>query len=184
VNHCWSKAGETVAVVGCGAIGLLIVQVAVQRGMRVLAHDLASEKVALAASFGAERADGQDMAQLWQDREVSTVFECAGAAKAVEACVAAAPRGSEVVLLGLDSKPVSIVPFRLVREGISIETSLIYDHPADFAHCIELVAEGALRPGSAVTHTFPLEDMREALDLACAGTCGKIHITIGRQGAA
>jgi hypothetical protein len=38
-----------------------------------------------------------------------------------------------VVLLGLPSTPASFLPMRLVREGIDIRTSMIYDHPADFA---------------------------------------------------
>ena len=184
VNHSWARPGETVAVVGCGAIGLLIVQVAVQIGLRVLAHDLAEEKLDLAAKLGAQRAGSEDPAALWLERGVATVFESAGVANAVETCIAAAPRGSEVVLLGLGGKPASFSPFRLVREGIRISTSLIYDHPHDFARCIELVGTGALRPSATVTHTFPLERLGSALDLAGTGNCGKIHITIGGQSAA
>jgi len=55
--------GECFAVTGCGLIGLLTVQMLVAQGCRVLAIDLDSAKLALAASFGAEVCDiskGQD----------------------------------------------------------------------------------------------------------------------------
>ena len=173
-----AAAGDRVAVVGCGAIGLLIVHVAAQQGMRVLAHDRSAEKRAMAARLGAVCPEEKDLAPLWLEAEVHTVFECAGAAAAVEAAIAAAPRGSQVILMGLGDKPVSIQPFRLVREGIRIGSSLIYDHPDDFARTIEMVALGALRPGAIVTHTFPLEELEKALHLASTGEAGKIHITL------
>ena len=181
VTRSSAHARDTIAVVGCGAIGLLIVQVAVERGLRVLAHDLSPAKAAEAAKLGAESVGSQNCESLWREEGVAVVFECAGASAAVESCIAWAPRGCEVVLLGLSSKPAAIIPFRLVREGVRITTSLIYDHPTDFAQSIELVARGALRPSSIVSHTYPLERMGEALDLSCKGNAVKVHIHIGRQ---
>jgi hypothetical protein len=62
---------------------------------------------------------------------VSTVFECAGATSTVDLVPSAAPRGSLVMLLNLSTSHASFVPLRLVRQGIRIEPSLIYDHPDD-----------------------------------------------------
>jgi 2-desacetyl-2-hydroxyethyl bacteriochlorophyllide A dehydrogenase len=173
------RAGETVAVLGCGVVGLLLIHAAIAAGVRVIAHDRIADKLAMARMLGAASAsEGGDVEALWQTENVSTVFECAGASETVELALKAAPRGAQVVLLGLASSPASFVPMRLVREGIHLQTSMIYSHPADFKYVIELVTKGALHPASVVTHTYPLEKLGEALAFGNTGRAGKIHIKI------
>lgn len=174
-----AKAGDTVAVLGCGVIGLLLIHVARSRGVRVLAHDKFPEKLAMAARLGADVIETPDVAELWKREDVSTVFECAGAKGTTELAIAMAPRGSTVMVLGLDTTPASFVPLRLVREGIRIEPSLIYDHPADFASAIALVADKTLTPSAIVTDTLPFASIAQAMQMASAGTSGKIHIQFG-----
>ncbi|MBP1624028.1 MAG: L-iditol 2-dehydrogenase, partial [Acidobacteria bacterium] len=113
---------------------------------------------------------------LWQKEDVRTVFECAGASATVELALKSAPRGSQVILLGLASTPANFVPMRLVREGINIQTSMIYDHPADFEYVIDKVAKGVLCPSKIVTHTYSMDRIGEALEFARTGGAGKIHI--------
>jgi len=170
--------GDTVAVVGCGVVGLLLIHVAVAQGVRVLAHDRFAEKLELASRLGAIRCDGDSPADLWLSREVHSVFECAGATSTVELVLSAAPRGSQVLLLGLSSSTAGFVPLRLVREGIRILPSLIYDHPSDFARSIALVASRTLRPSAIVTETFPFDSIGHALDTAGTGKSGKIHMAM------
>ncbi|HTY62937.1 MAG TPA: alcohol dehydrogenase catalytic domain-containing protein [Acidobacteriota bacterium] len=174
-----AKAGDTIAVLGCGVVGLLLTHAAVAADVRVIAHDRFANKLEIARSLGAE-TPGQnvDIAQLWQQQGVSSIFECAGAPATLDLALRAAPRASQVVLLGLSSEPASFVPLRLVREGINIRTSMIYDHPGDFAHVIREVARGTLRPSCVVTHTYPLESLDRALAFAGTGEAGKIHITM------
>lgn len=172
-----ARAGETVAVLGCGVVGLLLIHAAVEAGLKVFAHDRLEDKLEMARMLGATPVpDGEDAGRLWTEHDVATVFECAGAAATVELALAAAPRGAMVVLLGLSSSPVSFVPMKLVREGINVGTSMIYDHPADFEYVIDRVARGALHPAKVVTHTYPFEKLGEALAFAATGKAGKIHL--------
>jgi L-iditol 2-dehydrogenase len=171
-----AREGDTVAVVGCGVVGLLLIQVAVARGVRVLAHDRFPEKLQMAARLGATATDTADVATLWSQETVSTVFECAGVVATTELSIGSAPRGSTVMLLGLSTAPASFVPLRLVREGVRIEPSLIYDHPADFTLAISLVANGTLSPATIVTETFPFHSIGRALDVASTGRSGKVHV--------
>jgi threonine dehydrogenase-like Zn-dependent dehydrogenase len=166
-------------VLGCGVVGLLLVHAAVAAGVCVIAHDRLPEKQKMAEKLGAMLPpDSGDVEQFWQKKNVNTVFECAGVTATAELALKSAPRGSQVILLGLASTPVSFYPMKLVREGINIRTSMIYDHPSDFEYVIDLVANGALHPASVVTHTFPLEKAGEALTFAGTGGAGKIHIEI------
>jgi 2-desacetyl-2-hydroxyethyl bacteriochlorophyllide A dehydrogenase len=176
-----AQKGDTVAVLGCGVVGLLLIHAAVAAGVQVVAHDRFADKLEMARGLGALAvSDGneQAVAQRWQAERVSTVFECAGVPATVELALNAAPRGAQVVLLGLSPSPVRFIPMRLVREGISVRTSMIYDHPADFERAIDLVAAGVLHPAGIVTHTYPFESIGQALQLAVTGKAGKIHITM------
>lgn len=174
-----AKPGDTVAVLGCGVVGLLLIHAALAAGVRVIAQDRVAGKQKMAGELGAIIAsEGENLERLWQRENVSTVFECAGVTPTVELALQFAPRGAQVILLGLASTPASFVPMRLVREGINLHTSMIYDHPSDFKRVIELVANGSLHPAKIVTHTFSFEGIQQALELAGTGGAGKIHIEI------
>jgi threonine dehydrogenase-like Zn-dependent dehydrogenase len=86
----------------------------------------------------------------------------------------AAPRGSEVILMGLSSSPASFQPLRFVREGLRMSGSLIYDHPHDFMKAISLVEEKTLSPKSIVSDTFSFDRIQEAMQVASTGKAGKI----------
>lgn len=169
-----NQIGDTVAVIGCGATGLLLIQAAVAQGMHVIAHDKLARKQDMARQLGALVDPGQDVASLWKDKGVTTVFECAGANSTVELALNSVPRGGQVVLLGLSSSSASFTPLKFVREEIRMSGSIIYDHPTDFARTIALVEMGILSPKSIVSHTFPLQEIDQALQMAATGEHGKI----------
>ncbi len=170
-----ARIGDTVAVLGCGVVGLLLIHAAAAQGVRVLAHDRNPDKLEMARRLGATVPGRDDTAALWLEENVTTVFECAGVAPTVELALKAVPRGGQVVMIGLSSEAASFVPLRLVREGVRISGSMIYDHPTDFARAIALVESGALRPSCVVTDTVPFDSADRALQLARGGNSGKIH---------
>lgn len=172
------RMGDTIAVVGCGVIGLLLIHAAARQGVRTLALDKLHSKLESARRLGAITTEPEDPKALWEAENVTTVFECAGASATVELSIRNAPRGSRVLLLGLASSPATFVPFNVVRQGISIEPSLIYDHPADFARSISLVANGTLQPSTIVSDTFQFDSIGRALQVASNGGAGKIHTII------
>ena len=169
-----AQIGDTVAVIGCGATGLLLVQAAVAQGMHVIAHDIFTGKQEMARQMGAFVDPNQEVASLWKDRGVTAVFECAGTSPTVELALNSVPRGAQVVLLGLSSSTASFTPLKFVREEIRVSGSIIYDHPNDFARTIALVDKGILSPRSIVSDTFPLREIGHALKLASTGEHGKI----------
>jgi len=174
-----AQIGDTVAVLGCGATGLLLIQAAVSQGMRVIAHDKLESKLNMAKQLGAQTEESTDIPGLWRDEGVTIVFECAGAASTVELALSAVPRGGQIILLGLSTAQASFTPLKLVREEIRVSGSIIYDHPADFARTIALVEKKVLSPGKIVTNTFRFDQISQALQLASTGEVGKILLTMG-----
>jgi threonine dehydrogenase-like Zn-dependent dehydrogenase len=163
------QAGDPVAVVGCGMQGLLLVQLALARGAEVLAVDRYAEPLAAAAELGAAVSVAQDWAP-------SIVFEAAGSAAAVARALEIASNGGTVVVVGLATDAVSVVPLEFVRRGLRLLSSLIYDHPHDFVCAIDLVSSRAIRPGKHVRTVVDLAHVHAALSKTTTG--GKAVIDV------
>jgi threonine dehydrogenase-like Zn-dependent dehydrogenase len=100
--------GETAAVLGVGALGLLAVQVLKARGCRVLAVGRSARRLPLAQALGADAVattdagDHVEAARALSGREgVDLVVETAGTAPAVGQAVELSRPGGRVVLTGL-----------------------------------------------------------------------------------
>ncbi|QJW90906.1 alcohol dehydrogenase catalytic domain-containing protein [Spirosoma taeanense] len=177
-----ARPGDPVAVVGMGAIGLLVAYLAVRMGYKVLAYDRVQEKVDRAVELGAVPVDAStttaQIAQIWKDASVHTVFECAGAAPAFTMALEAAPRGSYVVVAGLADGLSNLSEFSITRQGITILTSIIYDHPVDFRRTIALIESGFLRPGQIISAKESFDRLPNALEMACRGQHAKIVLSL------
>ncbi|MVM37695.1 alcohol dehydrogenase catalytic domain-containing protein [Spirosoma sp. HMF3257] len=177
-----ARPGDTIAVVGLGAIGLLVTHLAQKMGYTVLAYDRVQEKVNLASNFGAipvsADADTSQIAAIWKEAKVHTVFECAGAALAFTLSVEAAPRGACVVVAGLSDKPSVITEFGMTRQGITIITSIIYQHPIDFRRTIGLIESGFIQPGKIISARESFSNLASAIETACTGQHAKMVLTI------
>lgn len=181
-----AKPGDSIAVIGLGAIGLLLTHLALSLGYCVYVTEINARKVRLAEELGAVAlcppgdTDGQVMAlaDAWLSNEVGAVFECAGTATTASLATAAAPRGSEVVLVGLAEKNATFTPLKIAREGITIIPSIIYDHPVDFRRTLRLIEAGIIRPGFIVSRHMVLADLQDALEMAATGDEPKIVITV------
>jgi hypothetical protein len=99
-----ARAGDTVAVLGCGVVGLLIHAAVKARSAR--SRRQIAEKWRWRAVLGLKPPDADDAGPLWQKENER--FECAGFRD--RRLALARPRGSQVILLGLASTPASFVP--------------------------------------------------------------------------
>jgi threonine dehydrogenase-like Zn-dependent dehydrogenase len=178
------KPGDGAVVLGCGAIGLLLTQLLAAVRINTCAIDLDPRRVDAARRAGAVEAivmTGDAAAGLAERlRTTATgpvVFECSGAAAGAAWCLDAVPRGGTVVLLGLAVEKVPLQPLRVVREGITVIGSIIYDHPDDFRRTIRLVQDG-LRIGHLVEREFSIGETEQALVAAGGVLAGKAVIRV------
>jgi len=186
LNRSNAKPGDSIAVIGLGAIGMLLTHVALSLGYRVLVSELVESKLMKAVEMGAVPVSGGGPAEetgrilesACEQHEVSTVFECAGTGRSGTLAIEVAPRGVDVILMGLSEEESTFRSRMLSRKGNHIIPSLIYDHPFDFKRCIHLVERGMIQPGRVISRYFALKDLQEALTEAGKGTEGKIVIRI------
>lgn len=176
-------AGRTVAVTGCGPIGLCAVGIAKAAGASwVVATDTEQYRLELASRMGADMTlDGKaaDTAQAILDATggdgVEVVLEMSGAAAALGSALHFVTRGGRVSLLGIFGEPVTVDLSNLVIEkGVRIYGVFgrrIYD---TWERTQDLLRSGALDVTPILTHRFDLADWRQGFDLLGTRHAGKV----------
>ena len=162
-----ARRGESVAVLGVGALGLLAIQVLKAKGLRVLAVGRTEHRQGLARALGAEEfttsgaGDATEAARVFSGREgVDLVIETAGTGVAVEQALELTHPGGRVVLTGLPHEVSTVNFFGVVRRELRIIGSMIYQQ--EFPEAIRLLSSGTVTVDRLVTHRFPLARIGEA----------------------
>jgi len=167
------KAGMTVGVFGCGAIGLLIVQLARLSGAEtIIATDKLVHRVEAACTLGATKAilaeggsEIQEVMAATGGRGVDIAFEVAGEQEAVEMSFVAVLPGGKVILAGIPANDRTSFPASVARrKGLTIKMVRRMKHT--YPRAIELVSRGLVDVRSLVTHRFPLVKAVEAFAVA------------------
>jgi 4-hydroxyphenylpyruvate dioxygenase len=170
--HTSSRAypGDTIAVVGLGAIGMLVTHIALQLGYRVVVTDSMPQKAAFAENLGAIISAPNQ----WETQDVVAIIECSGSADALSLAIEKAPRGAEIIVVGLAEKTSVFSEFQLARRGLSLVPSMIYDHPRDFKRTIQLIAAGKINPSKIISRRLTFSHVDEALEIASQGLDTKV----------
>jgi L-iditol 2-dehydrogenase len=158
------EIGEHVLVIGAGALGLLLVQVAKLTGAAsVTVSEPREHQRELALELGADRAvdpltdDLRETARSTGDRGgFDVVFEAAGAPPALEAAPTLASTGGRVVVVGVfdRSSEIRVRPFLLYQREISIRGTNSYDRT--FARALPILERLTLDP---LVTAEPLSDI-------------------------
>ncbi|MFQ5667317.1 MAG: 2,3-butanediol dehydrogenase [Candidatus Binatia bacterium] len=159
------SAGDTVAVVGAGTIGLLVLQVARAHGASaVLAIEPVGARRELATQLGAcmsldPRAGSvdQEVSAATEGRRADVVFECTGSAGGIETALRVSGKAGRVVLVGIYGKP-SPAPWSSLqaREKEIIGSSAYTDEvPA----AVQLLASARVKGQPLLTDRIALDDI-------------------------
>ncbi len=176
VRRAAMQPGDRVVVIGCGGIGLNVVQLAAALGGRVIAVDLSPAKLEWAARLGAEATiDAGAVSRL--DREVRRLtggggadiaFEAVGRAATQEQALSCLRTGGRLVLVGYSPETLPLNAGRVMFRELEVVGSLGC-RPVDYPRVVELARQGRIRVAELVTHRFPLDDINAAFDALRAG---------------
>ena len=175
---------ERVALLGCGPIGLLVLQVLKAAGAgEVLAIDPQAHRRELAARLGAARI-GASVAELrdWTAGEgAPLVIEATNSPQGFRDAVLAARIGGRVVLVGIPDGDVYTLPAAEARRrALKIKFSRRMGEV--YPRAIALVESGKVDVASMVTRRFALEDGPEAFRLHAADAEGMVKSLIYPNG--
>ena len=175
--------GDWVVVVGCGGVGLTLVQIAAAVGARVVAIDVKAAKLEAARRFGAVATlNPLDFPRI--DREVRAItgggadvaFEAVGKAATQQVALDSLKTGGRAVLVGYSPDTLPLNAGRVMFRELDVIGSLGC-RPVDYPRAIEMVRQGKVRLMELVTHRFPLDDIHEALDMLRCGDAFRIVVT-------
>ena len=167
------KPGSTVAVFGCGGVGLNVIQGArIAGAARIIAVDLSAERMELARSFGATDVINPKGDPVKQVQDITDgigadyCFEVVGSGKLVEACFKATRFGGTTVLVGVGraddrfSINAMIVPFSSKTiKGCMYGSA---NFKVDFPMYLDLYRQKKLDLDSLVTRTYSIDEAPEA----------------------
>ena len=174
------EPGASVAVIGCGAVGLNALQGARLAGATtIIAVDLGETKLRRAVEFGATHtidAGADDVIRQVMDltggRGADYVVESAGSAKVFRTSVEMVRPGGSVVWLGkvnVDSE----ISFRwgsLMGERVMVRSSYGNARPArDFPWLVEQYLAGNLKLDELITRRINLEEINDGFDMLARG---------------
>jgi L-iditol 2-dehydrogenase len=155
-------AGESVVVIGSGAIGLCVSQLARASGASRVTLVGRGERLARVARFADAIVDERDAGALAGTADV--VIEFAGTSEAAGLAIAAARRGGRVVLGGATGQGVGFPPIDLsmiVRGHLDILGSVANPKGVS-GRALALMASGTIDVASLTTHRFPLDQFNDA----------------------
>jgi len=163
------KEGESVAVFGCGAIGLGVIAGCIREGAKVIAIDIDDEKLKVAKSVGATRTVNSmsqsvsDEVFQWTDgKGVNVAVEAVGLAETFLACVDVAASVGRVVYIGYANAPVAYETKQILTKELDIMGSR-GALQQDFVNVVQYMESGAYPADETISKVFAFADAGEAL---------------------
>jgi len=167
------KPGSTVAVFGCGGVGLNVIQGArIAGAAKIIAVDLSVEKMQMARAFGAtDNVSGKgdsvkEILDMTDGIGVDYAFEVVGNGKLVEACVKATRANGTTVLVGVGrsddrfSFNAMVLPFTAKTiKGCMYGSA---NFKVDFPMYLTLYQQGRLDLDRLITRTYSIDEAPEA----------------------
>lgn len=172
IDRAEIKPGQSVAVLGGGAAGLMLMQLALlsgaskvfliepQEGRRRLAEELGAT-----ATINPVTDNAVEALKDLSGGGVDLAIESAGLAVTASQCLEVVKRGGRIVLFGVcdPQDRVEFSPYLVFRNELTIAgTVMIHDA---FPRTLELLASQRLRVQPLISHMIPLERFQEALDM-------------------
>lgn len=179
--------GRSVAVLGCGPIGLFAIAVVrAVGGGPIWASDTTDYRLDLARRVGADfvaRVTAEDIEEMVRagtnGQGVDVVLEMSGAPSAIAQSLRLARPGGRVSLMGIPSQPVTLaVAEDLIFKGLSVQGIVGRRLYETWVTMKALLASGRLDVRPILTHEMPFERFADGMELMRTGQCGKVVLTL------
>jgi S-(hydroxymethyl)glutathione dehydrogenase / alcohol dehydrogenase len=173
INTAKVEPGASVAVIGCGGVGIAAIQGARLSGAALIVGvDPVEAKHQVARRFGATHAVhpdnlGELSAELTGGEGFDYAFEVVGSPQTIRTAWGAARRGGTVVIVGAGraDEQVEFTPFELLFDGKKMLASLYgeADVRRDYARLLGLWRAGRLDLEGMITQRIKLDDLDQGL---------------------
>jgi threonine dehydrogenase-like Zn-dependent dehydrogenase len=175
-------------VIGCGPVGLAVIAALRLADVRpIVAADFSKRRRELALTLGADVVVDPASTTPWQSwREAAVyrdpsrapalppwttgpavrpavVFECVGVPGVLDQVMAAAPRGTRIVVVGVCMEPDTIHPLIGIGKELNLQFVLGYT-PDEFAATMRHIADGAIPAAPLITGSVGIDGVAAAFE--------------------
>jgi len=184
IDLCDIECGSTIAIIGGGMIGLIMLQLAKLRGAStIILIEPVKEKYELAKKLGADilinpfEVDVKNELKKQGVNRIGTVIECVGNTKTIAQAIDIAGNYSTVMMFGLTAPndEISIKPFEIFKKEITLKSSFI--NPYTQKRAIDTIKSGKIDVSSMVYSVEELDKLPEILANKEIRSKGKIIIS-------
>lgn len=177
------KAGDRVCIVGGGAIGLIMLQLAKLSGASSLVLSEPNEKRRqVALSLGADAAidptapDARSAYEAALGDGADVVIECVGNNAAVKSAFQLAKKGATIVLFSVPKVDATfdLLLFDVYKKELTIRGSFV--NPDTHERAVRLINSGKLDFTSIITHRFNLDQLPEAIAMQMSSESIKVVV--------
>ncbi len=167
IDHCQIQPGNRIVLVGCGFMGLLILQGLLRYPLDdLIVLDIVQSRLDLAQQLGVgevyntAEADLQDLSRELKSREIDVVVDTSGSQAGLDLSTDIVKRGGRINLFGwLKGQTASFDPTKWHLGGFTVVNSAPASKLRDtFDPAIRLIHKGIIDLKPLVTHTATLED--------------------------
>jgi threonine 3-dehydrogenase len=179
--------GKSVAVLGCGPIGLFAIAVVkAVGGGPVWASDTTDYRLKLACQVGAdvvakvpEESIEKIIAEATDGHGVDVVLEMSGAPSAIQQAMRLARPGGRVSLMGIPSRTVELnIAEDIIFKGLTVQGIVGRQLYKTWYTMKALLASGKLDVSPILTHRLPLAEFETGMELMRSGQCGKVVLNV------
>ena len=177
--------GDTVAIIGMGTIGSIIVKLSSLAGAaQIIVIETVEEKRKTAEELGATlfiNPMKEDVKQVIADagiENVDKVMECVGNRVTVETAIDIAGKCAMVVLFGLtdENESINFYPYQAFRKELTIKAS--YVNPNTMDRAIKIMAGGKFPTEKFISRVICLEEVEKELKTQTYAKNGKVIVKI------
>ena len=178
IDHCQIQPGNRIVVVGCGFMGLLILQGLLRYPLDdLIVLDIVQSRLDLAQQLGVgevyntAEADLQELSRELKSREIDVVVDTSGSQAGLDLSTDIVKRGGRINLFGwLKGQTASFDPTKWHLGGFTVVNSAPASKLRDtFGPAIRLIHKGIIDLKPLVTHTAMLEDYPALMAQILAG---------------
>ncbi len=178
IDHCQIQPGNRIVVVGCGFMGLLILQGLLRYPLDdLIVLDIVQSRLDLAQQLGVgevyntAEVDLSDLSRELKSREIDVVVDTSGSQAGLDLSTDIVKRGGRINLFGwLKGQTASFDPTKWHLGGFTVVNSAPASKLRDtFDPAIRLIHKGIIDLKPLVTHTATLEDYPDLMAQILAG---------------
>ena len=177
--------GDTVAVLGPGPIGLMSVQSCKALGAgKVILIGTRDERLELGKKLGADfvvnsrrKNPVEKVLGLTDGLGADLVLDAAGGDTSLQSALEMTRKGGKISILAFYKEPITVDMSIAVRNGINIYT-VRGEGRMSVGRALALMARGEITGKPLITHTFPLEEINEAIKTFVERTGGAIKVVV------